>query len=198
MSPFSLLAPKKRGTYVNEVNFGKLKLKLTSNLLIRILLVTIAASSLTAPGPVDAAPRRGQPAPNFKVISTAGQTISQENYRGHVLILDFFATWCQPCRQSIPHLVEMNRKYGRQGLQILGLSADEDGELDVKSFTDEFRINYPLAVAGASTTVAFGVRSVPIMYLIDKKGMVVEVYRGFTDETARSLEQNIKRLLTEK
>ena len=163
-----------------------------------LLLVTIAASFLSLAGPVDAAPRPGQPAPNFKVTSTTGQTISQDNYRGHVLILDFFATWCQPCRQSIPHLVEMNRKYGKQGLQILGLSVDEDGERDVKSFADEFRVNYPVALAGDSTTAGFGVRSVPIMYLIDKKGKVVEVYRGYTEEMARALEQSIKRLLTEK
>lgn len=198
MSPIPLLAPKKLDTCVNEVSSGTSSLKSTSNVLIRILLVTIAASFLAAPGPADAAPRPGQPAPNFKVISTAGQTISQDNYRGHVLILDFFATWCQPCRQSIPHLVEMNRRYGRQGLQILGLNVDEDGEETVTSFTDEFRINYPLAVAGVSTTLAFGVRSVPVMYLVDKKGVIVEVYRGFTDETARSVEQNIKRLLAEK
>lgn len=168
------------------------------SLLVKILLVTIAASFLTAPGPVDAALRKGQPVPDFKVISTAGQTISQENYRGHVLILDFFATWCQPCRQSIPHLVEMNRTYGKQGLQILGLSVDEDGERAVKIFTDEFRVNYPLALAGDSTTAAFGIRSVPIMYLVDKKGTVVEVYRGYTNEMARSVEQSIKRLLAEK
>lgn len=198
MRPIPLLAPKKLDTCVNKVSSGTVALKLISNVLIRILLVTIAASFLAAPGPVDAAPRPGQPAPNFKVISTAGQTISQENYRGHVLILDFFATWCQPCRQSIPHLVEMNRKYGRQGLQILGLSVDEDGEEAVTSFTDEFRINYPLALAGVSTTLAFGVRSVPVMYLVDKKGIIVEVYRGFTDETARSVERNVKRLLAEK
>lgn len=198
MNHLPLLTPKKGDTCANEVNSGKLTLRSTSNVLIRILLVTIAASFLTAPGPVDAAPRRGQPAPNFKVISTAGQTISQENYRGHVLILDFFATWCQPCRKSIPHLVEMNRKYGKQGLQILGLSMDEDGERAIKTFTDEFRVNYPIAVAGDSTTVDFGIRSVPVMYLIDKKGTVVEVYRGYTSEMARSVEQSIKRLLAEK
>lgn len=164
----------------------------------RILLITMAASFLSAPGSVDAASRPGQPAPNFKVISTTGQKISQDNYRGHVLILDFFATWCQPCRQSIPHLVEMNSKYGKQGLQILGLSVDDDGERSVKTFTDEFGVNYPLALAGDSTTIDFGVRSVPIMYLIDKKGKIVEVYRGFSIEMARSLEQTIKRLLAEK
>lgn len=164
----------------------------------RTLLVTIAASFLSVPGPVDAAPRTGQTAPDFKVISTTGQTISQENYRGYVLILDFFATWCQPCRQSIPHLVEMNRKFGKQGLQVLGLSVDEEGERAVKTFIDEFRVNYPLALAGDTTTADFGVRSVPVMYLIDKKGKIVEVYRGYSDDRARSLEQSIKRLLAEK
>ena len=163
----------------------------------KILLATIAASFLSIPGPVDAAPRAGQHAPNFKVISTTGQTISQDNYRGHVLILDFFASWCQPCRMSIPHLVEMNRKYGKQGLQILGLSVDEDGERAVRTFTEEFRVNYPVALAGESTTIDFGVRSVPIMFLIDKKGRVVDVYRGYTGEMARSVEQSIKRLLAE-
>ena len=92
----------------------------------------------------------------------------------------------------------MNRKYGRQGLQILGLSVDEDGERTVKTFTDEFRVIYPVALAGDTTTVAFGVRSVPIMYLVDKKGKIAEVYRGFSSEIARSLEQSIKRLLAEK
>lgn len=164
----------------------------------RIILIIIAAAFLSAPGPVDAAPRIGQPAPNFKVQSTSGQAISLENYRGHVLILDFFATWCQPCRLSIPHLVEMNRKYGKQGLQILGLSVDDGGERVVKEFTDEYRVSYPLALVADSTTADFGVRSVPVLYLIDKKGKIAEVYRGYSRETARALESSIKRLLAEK
>ena len=164
---------------------------------LKVLRVIVAASFLSIPGPVDAAPRSGQLVPNFKVLSTTGQTISQENYRGHVLIIDFFATWCQPCRQSIPHLVEMNRKYGKQGLQILGLSVDEAGERAVKTFTDEFRVNYPLAVADDSTTALFGIRSVPIMYMVDKKGNIAEVSRGFSDEMGRSTERLIKRLLAE-
>jgi peroxiredoxin len=165
---------------------------------IKIFLTLFVASFLAFPGQGDAAPRVGQPSPNFKVISTTGQAISQDNYRGHVLVLDFFATWCQPCRQSIPHLVEMNRKYGKQGLQILGVSVDEDGERLVKAFTDEFRVTYPVALAGDALTVDFGIRSVPVMYLVDKKGKIVEVYRGYTAEMARSVEQSIKRLLAEK
>jgi peroxiredoxin len=165
--------------------------------LIRTVLVILAASFLLAPERLDAAPRIGQPSPNFKVISTSGQTITQENYRGQVLILDFFASWCQPCRLTIPHLVEMNRKYGKQGLHVLGLSVDEDGERVVTAFAGEFRVNYPLALAGDVMTADFGVRSVPIMYVIDKKGKISEVYRGYSNEMTRALESSIKRLLAE-
>ena len=162
------------------------------------LLAYLWASFLVLPSRLEAAPRQGQPAPNFKIITTTGQPVTLENYRGHVLVVDFFATWCQPCRQSIPHLVEMNRKFGKQGLQILGLSADEDGERAVKAFANEYHINYPLALAGDAATADFGVRSVPVMFVIDKKGVIAEVYRGFSDEMGRRVEQQIKRLLAEK
>jgi len=165
---------------------------------ILVLLSSLVVAALFFPAPAEAALKAGQPAPGFKVITTSGQSVTLDNYRGHVLVIDFFATWCPPCRQSIPHLVEMNRKYGKQGLHILGLSADEDGERIVKAFAAEYRINYPLALADDAVTVAFGIRSVPVMFLIDKKGKIVEIYRGFSDEMGRSMEQLIKRLLAEK
>jgi len=163
-----------------------------------LMLAMVIASVALAPLSLNAAPRAGQPAPNFKVITTSGQPVSLENYRGYVLVLDFFATWCHPCRDSIPHLIEMNRKFGKQGLQVLGMSADEDGERLVKTFADEFRITYPIALAGETTLVDYGVRSVPVMFIIDKKGRVAEVFRGFTGEVGRSTEQLIKKLLAEK
>jgi peroxiredoxin len=92
----------------------------------------------------------------------------------------------------------MNRKYGKQGLSVLGMSADEDGERAVKAFTIQNRITYPVALAGESTLADFGVRSVPVMFVIDKKGRVAEVFRGFTDDVARSTEQLIKKLLAER
>jgi peroxiredoxin len=165
--------------------------------LYRMVMVIAVAGILSGPASLYAAPRSGQAAPNFKVSTTSGQQVSLENYRGHVLVLDFFATWCQPCRASIPHLVEMNRKYGKQGLQVLGMSADEDGEKDVKAYADKNRITYPVALAGESTLADFGVRSVPVMFVIDKKGRVAEVFRGFTDEVASSSEQLVKKLLAE-
>ncbi len=162
-----------------------------------VLAVLVAIVALT-PLSLYAAPREGQPTPDFKVITTSGQPVSLDNYRGYVLVMDFFATWCQPCRESIPHLIEMNRKYGKQGLQVLGMSADEDGERIVKDFANAHHISYPVALAGESALTDFGVRSVPVMFIIDKKGKVAGVFRGFTDEMARTTEQLIKKLLAEK
>ncbi|MBK5273792.1 MAG: TlpA family protein disulfide reductase [Desulfuromonadales bacterium] len=170
----------------------------TFRALYRLVAAILFAGILSGPVRLDAAARIGQAAPDFKLVTTAGQPVSLEKYRGQVLVLDFFATWCKPCRESIPHLVELNRKYGKQGLQVLGMSADEDGEKAVRSFAERLRITYPIALAGESTQADFGVRSVPVMFVIDKRGKVAEVFRGFTDEVGRSSEQLIKKLLAEK
>jgi len=166
--------------------------------LCRLLMLIIAAGIMFGPVGSLASPRAGQAAPNFMVRTTTGQQVSLDNYHGRVLVLDFFASWCQPCRMSIPHLVEMNRKYGPQGLQVLGLSADEDGERAVKAFAEKNRITYPVALAGETTLVDYGVRRIPVMFVIDKKGRVAEIFRGFTDEVGRSTEQLVKKLLAEK
>jgi peroxiredoxin len=161
------------------------------------LLLVLVVSLLPFSGQASAAVKIGQLAPALRVTTTSGQIVTLANYRGRVLLIDFFASWCQPCRLSVPHLVEMNRTYGRQGLQVLGLSADEDGERAIRAFTNEFHVNYPVALAGEVTMADFGVRSVPVMFVLDKKGKVAEVYRGYTDEMGRSVEQLIKRLLAE-
>lgn len=161
-------------------------------------LALLVAAFTLLPANVHAIPRPGQAAPGFKVTTTSGQPVTLDNYRGHVLVIDFFATWCPPCKESIPHLVELNRKYGKQGLQILGLSLDEDGERPVRTFAEEYRINYPVALAGETVSVDFGIRSVPVMFVIDKKGRIAEIYRGFNDEIGRSLENLVKKLLAEK
>jgi peroxiredoxin len=163
------------------------------------LVTALALAGLIAllPARLLALPRQGQPAPAFKVVTTSGQPVSMDNYQGHVLVVDFFATWCQPCRNSISHLVRMNQKYGKQGLQILGMSADEDGERVVTPFAAEHHINYPVALAGETVIDAFGVGSIPVMIVIDKKGKVAEVFRGYSDEIANSMEVLVKKLLAE-
>jgi peroxiredoxin len=167
---------------------------------VQLLIAALAAATVIAllPARLLALPQPGQPAPAFKVVTTSGQAVSLDNYRGHVLVVDFFATWCQPCRRSIPHLIKMNQKYGKQGLQVLGLSADEESDSALKAFIEERRINYPVALAGEAVTSGFGIRSVPVMFIIDKKGKVAEVFRGFSDTIGSSMEELVKKLLAEK
>jgi peroxiredoxin len=162
------------------------------------MLAILVAGITLGPARLQAAPRAGQVAPDFNVVTLSGQKVFLEKFHGQVLILDFFATWCRPCRDSIPHLIELNRKFGKQGLQILGMSADEDGERAVRIFAEQNRINYPVVLAGESVLADYGVRSVPVMIVIDKKGRVAEVFRGFTDVVGRSSEQLVKKLLAEK
>ena len=166
--------------------------------LIRAFLVAATALSLALPTTASAIIKKGDPAPSLKVVTLSGQNVTLANYKGHVLILDFFATWCAPCRISIPHFISLNRKYNKQGLEILGMSADEDGDkAAVKEFVAEKKINYPVAIAGDEMTTDYGIRSLPTVYVINKKGVIVEKYMGFNDDMAKSMEALIKKLLAE-
>ncbi|HEX2768271.1 MAG TPA: TlpA disulfide reductase family protein [Geobacteraceae bacterium] len=158
--------------------------------------ILLAFFLLTVPPAAFATFQKGQPAPSIKVTTASGQTVSLANYKGYVLVLDFFASWCEPCKRSIPHLIELNRKYGKQGLQILGLSLDEDRE-DLNQFVMPLKLNYPVALADENLQSGYGLRSIPTLVLIDKKGIVVEKYMGLTDEMRKTLEATIKRLLVE-
>ena len=155
------------------------------------------AGMLLTTQPASAIIQRGDAAPPIKLVTTSGQPISLSNYRGYVLVMDFFATWCIPCKESIPHLNSLRQKYGKQGLQVLGVSVDEGGDREVKSFIAERRISYPVAIAGEETQNDYGLRSIPTVYVINKKGQIAERFQGFSDQTAKAMEDTIKRLLAE-
>lgn len=159
-----------------------------------ILLATVALLFWTQPV---LALQKGEPAPAIKLVTTAGQPLSLANYRGYVLLMDFFATWCIPCREAIPHLNALNTKFGKQGLQVLGISVDEGGERMVKNFLLDKKVNYPVAIAGEDMQADYGLRSIPTLYLINKKGVVVDRFQGYSDQTARMIEDSIKKLLAE-
>ena len=147
--------------------------------------------------PAAAILQKGDAAPPIKLTTTAGQPITLNNYKGYVLVMDFFATWCIPCKEAIPHLNSLRAKYGKQGLQVLGVSVDEGSDRDVKDFVAERRISYPVAIAGEEMQTQYGLRSIPTVFVINKKGVVVERLQGFSEQTAKAMEDTIKRLLAE-
>ncbi|UFS71679.1 TlpA family protein disulfide reductase [Geomonas sp. RF6] len=163
----------------------------------RYSLPLAVAGMLMNAVPAAAILQKGDVAPPIKLTTTAGQPISLANYRGYVLVMDFFATWCVPCKNSIPHLNTLNRKYGKQGLQILGVSVDEGGEKEVKSFSAEKKIGYPIAIAGEDMQTDYGLRSVPTIYIINKRGVVAEKFQGYSEQTGKAIEDTIRRLIAE-
>ena len=160
-------------------------------------LAALLALSLAAPLTGHAFVSKGASPPPLNVWSTSGQNITLSNYKGYVLIIDFFAMNCAPCRLSIPHLIDLNSRYGKKGLQILGVSLDEGADKAVKAYVAEKRITYPVAMANEDIMSDFAIRSIPKLFIINKKGQIIEWYQGYNDEIEKSMETLIKKLLAE-
>ena len=132
-------------------------------------------------------------APDFTLPSIDSGQLRLSSYRGKVVLLDFWATWCVPCREETPHFVELQKKYGDRGLQIIGVSMDDSPD-PVRSFYEQFHINYPVVVGTAETGSAYGgVLGLPIAYLIDRDGRIYSKHMGATE--ASVFEQDITTLL---
>jgi peroxiredoxin len=165
------------------------------HLTVRCLLAGVLA---IAPLQAMAMAGKGKPAPAFSLTTVTNQKLDLASLRGKVIIADFFATWCSPCREAIPHLVDLQRRLGSKGLQVVGLSADDEDDVrTVREFVTSYQINYPVALAPPSVQGDYGLRAVPVLYVIDKKGVVVEVFRGLSGDLKKRMEDLILKLLAQ-
>jgi peroxiredoxin len=137
----------------------------------------------------------GKPlAPDFTLPQPDGQPLSLSSYRGKVVLLDFWATWCVPCRQETPHLVDLRKKYADRGLEIIGVSMDDSAD-PVRPFVEQFHVNYPIVMGTAKTGEQYGgVLGLPIAFLIDRQGRIVSKHMGATD--AEVFDKEIARMLS--
>lgn len=132
-------------------------------------------------------------APSLSLQDLDGKPLDLASYRGKVVLLNFWATWCAPCRSEIPHLVDLQDKYREQGLQLIGISMD-DGPKPVRSFYQEYKMNYPVAVGTEQVAEAYGgVLGLPITFLIGRDGRIAAKYTGAVEMTV--VEQEAKSLL---
>ncbi len=120
-------------------------------------------------------------APEFSLPTLTGEKLDLANYRGKIVLLDFWATWCEPCKAEIPHLVELQNKYRDQGLQVIGVSMDDEAA-PVRDFYQQFKMNYPVVMGSAKTGELYGgVLGLPITFLIARDGRIVKKHIGATE-----------------
>jgi len=162
-------------------------------ILVAILFIGLSATGCTA------APQQGprQPAPDFNLKTLDGKSLQLSALKGKVVLLDFWATWCPPCREEIPHFKELYDQYRGKGLEIIGVALDDGGEKDVAPFARKNQINYPLSVTGAQELGQRygGIRGIPTTFLIDKQGRIAKKYIG--GQSKEVFETEIQALLKE-
>lgn len=137
-----------------------------------------------------------QKAPDFTLPDLSGNKVTLEQYRGSVVILDFWAIWCVPCLKSIPQMVQLQEKYKDKGLVVLGISLDDPRKMDDLSlleFKKRRKINYPILRGTEQVTDEYfrGIRlEIPTLFIIDRDGMIVERHKGFElEEVEKALQK---------
>jgi cytochrome c biogenesis protein CcmG, thiol:disulfide interchange protein DsbE len=134
-----------------------------------------------------------EPTPAFQVKDLTGKTISPADWKGKAVLLNFWATWCPPCREEIPSLIALQRKYGSR-LVVVGISEDDDSPEEVLKFVQRVGINYPVAMSTPQIVAAWGgVEALPTTFLINAQGRVVGKQRGL--HSVEEYDRDIKALL---
>jgi thiol-disulfide isomerase/thioredoxin len=136
----------------------------------------------------------GQSAPAWELKDLEGKVVRSADFKGKVVVLNFWATWCPPCRKELPDFVALQKEYGSRGLTFVGVALDEEGASVVKPFAKEAGISYPLVIGDEKVVQAYeNVEMYPTTYVIDRNGNVVSRHIGSL--TKAEMEQEIKPLL---
>ena len=125
-------------------------------------------------------PLIGKPAPAFALKDIGGKPLSLAAYKGKVVLLDFWATWCVPCREEIPHFLDLQKKYAARGLVIVGISMDDDAK-PIPAFVKKYGVTYPVALGSAELGEKYGgVLGLPLAFVIGRDGRITNRFEGIT------------------
>jgi len=153
-------------------------------------------------------PLKGKPAPNFTLQDLSGKKVSLADFKGKALLINFWATWCGPCKVETPWLVELRNQYAAKGFEVLGISAEGDDlqpsdkegwakdKAAIAKFVKEEKMPYPVLINGDSISKPYGgIDAMPTSFYVDRSGNVVNVQLGLTSKD--DMEANIRKTLGE-
>jgi len=133
-------------------------------------------------------------APEFELPDSTGATVRMSDYKGKVVLLDFWATWCIPCKTEVPWFIEFAERYKKDGLVVLGVSMDKDGWPIVKRFAESLKIDYPILLGVKRTQYLYGdFDGLPVTFLVDRDQRVAGIHVGLAKK--KELEDQIIKLL---
>lgn len=133
-------------------------------------------------------------APDFRLPTVFGDTLSLSDYYGKVVILNFWATWCPPCRAEIPGFIKLQKEFEDQGFTFIGIALDKQQK--VEQFYKDYKMNYPVVIGNQEVSAAYGgITGIPTTFVLDREGRIVKKYVGMRPE--KVFREDIVKLLSE-
>lgn len=164
----------------------------TAALLAALAGLAAAADPATVRAPLQPAADR-KAAPEIHLHDASGKTVTLKKYRGKVVLLDFWATWCHGCKEEIPWFAGFQRKYGGKGLRVVGVSLDDDGWKAIRPFLQTADVPYRIVLGDDATAAQYGIKNMPDTFLIDRQGRIAAAYTGLVDRD--DVEANLRTML---
>jgi thiol-disulfide isomerase/thioredoxin len=137
-------------------------------------------------------------APDFTLKTLDGEDLVLSQLKGKAVLLDFWATWCGPCRESIPHLIQLHKAYRTKGFEVIGVSLDKGDVEIVRNFAKSMDIPYPIVIASDDVARNYRVTAIPTTFFIDKEGKIRERLTGFNNAISQQMTTKTKDLTAEK
>lgn len=140
-------------------------------------------------------PSGRSPAPDFNLKDMNGKDVNLAELKGKVVLINFWATWCEGCQVEIPWFVEFQKEFASRGLVVVGISLDDDGWKSVKPWIKEKKVNYSVVIGSEGLGKQYGLVGMPLTALVDRQGRIADVHQGIVDKTAT--QEKIRDLLNE-
>ena len=183
--------------------WGRVPRSLLSLVLVAAFGCDSPATESAVDSPAQATPKRtrsflkvGSPAPNFQLWDLNGKPVTLAEYRGSVVLVNFWATWCEPCKVEMPAMEQLYKDFNRKDFEILAISTDAEGAAVTRPFPDELALTFPiLHDSDFRVGLVYGARTLPISFLVDRQGIVTHRIYGARDWYSTEAMQLVRTLL---